>query len=85
MVLCDQGEYEAVGYEIVSGSPALQFWVGEHSCIIAEVWSQGRVIAAGVWQVNWLESQQRYTLRRVCSTELEMSQPVGSSNLDLGA
>jgi hypothetical protein len=82
VVFCDQGEYEAPAYEFISGSPALKLWVGEHSCIIAEVWSQGRVIAAGVWQVDWLESQQSYTLRRICSTELEISQPVGRPNPD---
>jgi hypothetical protein len=41
VVLCDRGEYEALAYEFVSGSPAQQFWVSERSCIIAEVWFGG--------------------------------------------
>ncbi len=75
VVLCDRGEYEAVAYEFVSGSPALHFWVGEHSCITVEVWSQGRVIAAGIWQVGWLLGQQGYVLQTICSTKLEINQP----------
>lgn len=75
VVFCDRGEYEAVAYELLPGSPARQFWVSEHSCIIAEVWLQGRVIAAGVWQVDRIESLERYTLRCLCSTGLEIRAP----------
>jgi hypothetical protein len=85
VVLCDRGEFEAQVYEFLPGSTALQFWVGEDSCIIAEVWSEGGVIAAGVWQVSWLESQQRYTLRTICSTEMDISQPAERPNPDRGA
>jgi hypothetical protein len=75
---------QAVIYEFVPGSPARQFWVSERSCITAEVWFQGRVIAAGVWQVDWSERQQRYRLRPVCATRLEISQPEEGVSPDRG-
>lgn len=75
VVICDRGEYEAMIHEFTPGSPPATFWTSECSCLIVEAWFRGRVIAAGVWQVNRIESQERYALRCLCSTGLEIRVP----------
>ncbi|GAC1435834.1 MAG: hypothetical protein PVS3B3_25280 [Ktedonobacteraceae bacterium] len=46
--------------------------VTRHAPFALEAWCSGMVIAGGVWQLVWLQEDQRYTFQTVSTTGVDL-------------